>query len=199
MRALYPAKLEPLSQLLETGATVRAQLLELDAGRAGIFAARSALREQVKSITLERDELRTAAQQSDSNPLQTPFTFGRTLGARAAVADTASGMSLDTSATSGGATSVYIQGPPPKSLSAPITSASARAFRAYVLAEKIEQRHVRYDALISNPARRLISLSSPDSAPSSRKAQEAQMSSRGWTCWQLPLSSGGCSGRTRSS
>jgi hypothetical protein len=53
---------------------------------------------------------------------------------------------------------VYIQGPPPKSLSAPITSASARAFCAYVLAEKMEQRHVRYDALISNSARRLISL-----------------------------------------
>jgi hypothetical protein len=152
MRALYPDKLEPLSQLLATGAAVRAQLLALDAERTGIFQLREAQAQQIKSITAERDALvRAVTVQPTSNPLQTPFTFG-TLGMR-------TGMSLGTDgATSAATSSVYIQGEAPAHLVAPITSRTARAFRAYVISEKRAQRHVRYDALISNPARRLISL-----------------------------------------
>jgi hypothetical protein len=137
---------------------VRAQLLALDAERTRIFLLRAAQAEQIKNITAERDALRAEAQQPTSNPLQTPFTFG-SLGVRAAVAGTTSGMSLGAdTAVSGTTSSVYTQGAPPKHLVAPITSRSAREFREYVIAKKREQRHVRYDALISNPARRLISL-----------------------------------------
>jgi hypothetical protein len=167
LRQVYSGMLTPLADMLEFGTKVRTEMGEVCEQRKQQSRAHEhmhgQLAEQLDAVTRERDALRVAAGPVlDGVPsvpggvgagaggvLQTPFNLSSAPGS-------GSSMMEATSATS--TTSVYIQGPAPKHISAPITHPMIRDYRESVKVAVREGRTVRHEVLISATARAQISL-----------------------------------------
>ncbi|KAJ1421183.1 hypothetical protein B484DRAFT_465626, partial [Ochromonadaceae sp. CCMP2298] len=164
LRGLSAGALLPIGELLSHGAAVRTQLLYFTAERAEFQRDQRKVQEQLRAITAQRDILvtqqrndRAAAaflRAQDGAPgagggvQQTPLRFGSAF-------SPGSGLSLATSAVPPAA--VMIQGYT-KSLSVPITSSMAKAFKAFVMHEHAARRTVDREPLIALDARLVLSV-----------------------------------------
>jgi hypothetical protein len=164
LRGLSAGALLPIGELLAHGAEVRKQLLSFSAERAEYQRDQKRIHEQLRAITAQRDILETqqrndraaaaflrgqeGAPGAGGGVQQTPLRFGSAF-------SPGSGLSLATSTMPLAA--VMIQGYT-KSLSVPITSSMAKAFKAFVMHEHAARRTVDREPLIALDARLVLSV-----------------------------------------
>jgi hypothetical protein len=154
LRTVYPGMLAPLADLLKYGTKVRSDMYELCGQRTQNIQAQEYLRRQLADqlavVTRERDTLRGAAEGGAGAAVTSlPFHLSSAPG---------SGSSMMEASSATSATSVFIQGPAPKHVSAPINHPMIRDYRDSVKVAHREGRTVRHEVLISAAARAQISL-----------------------------------------
>jgi hypothetical protein len=162
IRLVYPGMLAPLADMLRYGTSVREQMAVMNEKRREVAQAFKAQTEQLNSVTLAGIKLKQLlASRGAAKPvlngggagaagaLTSPFNLFTAPGSAASMMET----SLATSATS-----VFIQGPAPKHVSAPVNHPMIRDYRESVKVALREGRSVRHEVLISAAARAQISL-----------------------------------------
>jgi hypothetical protein len=161
MRLVYPGMLAPLADMLLYGTSVREQMEVMNAKRREVAQAFKAQTEQLNAVTLAGIELEQLLANRDAAE---PALNGGGAGAAGALAlpfslftAPGSGISMETSSATS-ATSVYIQGPAPKHVSAPVNHPMIRDYRESVKVALREGRSVWHEVLISAAARAQISL-----------------------------------------